>query len=197
MTTLLDDRPWPFGELERGAYSLVMIDPAWKFKTFSEKGLGKSADRHYRTMRIEDIKALPVRDLAAKDCLVWLWATAPMLNQQMDVLAAWGAKYVSSGVWIKTMEKSGKLSFGGGYSFRNAHEVIILGKYGSPKIASRSVRSVISAPRREHSRKPEEAYEAARKLIPYGRAADVFSRMTRPGWEASGDEVGKFDEVAA
>ena len=108
----------------------------------------------------------------------------------------WGARYVSSGTWVKTTT-SGKIAFGTGYSFRNAHEIILLGAFGRPKIASRSVRSVLMAPVREHSRKPEEAYTAARALIPDGRAADIFGRQARPGWDTWGNEAAKFDEVPA
>ena len=187
---------WPFGELQPRAYSLLSIDPPWTFRTFSPKGWGKSAQKHYQTMTIEDIAALPVASLAAEDCLVWLWCTAPMLDQQIDILKGWGARYVSSGVWCKTTE-SGKLAFGTGYSFRNCHEIVVLGAYGRPKIASKSVRSVIMATAREHSRKPDLAYIAARALIPHGRAAELFARESREGWETWGFEATKFDEVPA
>lgn len=182
---------WIFDPLDRGAYSLIMIDPPWSYKTYSPKGWGKSAQRHYACMTMEDIARLPVGELAAKDCLVWLWATAPMLDQQMAVLKGWGARYVSSGVWVKTTN-AGRVAFGTGYSFRNAHEIVILGAFGRPKIVSRSVRSVLMAPVREHSRKPDLAYELARELIPYGRAADLFSREARFGWDAWGHEAEKF-----
>ena len=188
-------RPWLFDPLERGAYSLIMIDPPWKYITRSEKGLGKSADRHYQTMTIEWIMELPVAELGAKDCVLWLWATAPMLEKQMRVLRAWDFKYVTSGVWVKRT-KSGKLGFGGGYTFRNSHELVLIGSRGNPKYPNRSVRSVIEGPLREHSRKPDESYQVARQLVPYGRAADIFPRCTRPGWEPWGNEIAKFDEAA-
>lgn len=187
-------KDWPFGDLEPGAYSLIMIDCAWHFETRSDKGGEKSPQAHYRTMSLKEIADLPVADLARQDCLLWMWATQPMLDVQMSILKGWGFKFFSSGVWVKTT-KNGKLNFGTGYGFRNAHESILLGTRGSPDIASRSVRSVIMAPLREHSRKPDEAYEAARALVPYGRAADVYSRETRATWESFGNEAGKFDAV--
>jgi len=188
--------PWPFAPLTPRAYSLIMIDCAWEFVTRSELGEGKSPQSHYATMTIDEISALPVRDLARDDCLLWMWATAPMLDVQMKIMTdAWGFRFFSSGVWVKTT-KTGKIGFGTGYGFRNAHESILLGKRGNPQLISKSVRSVIMGPLREHSRKPDEAYAAARALVPYGRAADVYSRETRPGWEAFGNEVGKFSEAA-
>lgn len=183
---------WPFGDLDPGAYSLVMIDPPWTFSTYSQKGWGKSAQKHYNCMTMADIAALPVAKLAAPDCLVWLWATAPLLDQQLAILKGWGARYVSSGVWVKTTA-SGKIAFGTGYSFRNAHEMVILGAFGRPKIASRSIRSVLMAPAREHSRKPDLAYQIARQLIPEGRAADLFARERREDWEPWGNEVARFN----
>lgn len=172
---------------------MIMADPPWKYLTRSEKGLGKSADRHYSTMTLDSLMRLPVAALAAKDCVLWLWATAPMLEKQMLVLRAWDFKYVSCGVWVKRT-KSGKLGFGGGYTFRNAHEMVLIGSRGNPKYPNRDVRSVIEGPLREHSRKPEESYDVARRLVPYGRAADVFSRETRVGWDSFGNEAGKFDD---
>lgn len=192
---------WPaeFGGLAPMAYRLIMIDPPWHFATRSDKGGEKSPQAKYKTMSMQDIAALPVSDLAHPDgCLLWMWCTQPALDVQMQILKGWGFSFFSSGVWVK-QTVHGKLSFGVGYGFRNCHEPILLGKIGDPEIVSKSVRSVIMGPLREHSRKPDEAYVAARALIPHGRAADVFSRETRPTWEASGDEAGKFDgsEVAA
>ena len=182
---------WPFGTLTPHKYGLVMIDCPWRFLTRSEKGEGKSPQRHYKTMSIEEIKALPVADLAADDCLLWMWGTAPMLPQQLDVMAHWGFDYVSKGVWVKRTVND-KLAFGTGYSFRLSHEEIILGSIGSPMLA-KNVRSVIEGPLRENSRKPDEAYAEAERLVPGVRRADVFSRQSRPGWDACGDECGKFD----
>lgn len=188
---------WPFGRLEPHAYRLIMIDPPWHFTTRSDKGNAKSPQAKYSTMSMRDIGALPVADLAYPGgCLLWMWCTAPALDIQMQIMKGWGFEFKTSGTWVKTTV-NGKLAFGNGYSLRNCHEPFLLGAIGEPEVISKSVRSVVMAPGREHSRKPDEAYTAARALIPYGRAADVFSRETRPTWESFGDEAGKFDEVAA
>jgi N6-adenosine-specific RNA methylase IME4 len=182
---------WPFGSLAPHAYGLIMIDPPWHYELYSDKGEGKAPQAHYDTMSIEDIAALPVADLAAPDCLLWLWGTAPMLPLQLDVMKAWGFAYVTKGVWLKRTV-NGKVGFGTGYALRNAHEEIILGRIGNPSL-TRSIRSVVEGPIREHSRKPDQAYQAAEKLVPRVRRADVFSRETRPGWDSCGNEAGKFD----
>jgi len=193
---------WPFGGLVPQAYDLIMIDPPWQFELYSAKGEEKSAQAHYETMSLAAIAALPVADLAGPDCLVWLWATAPMLDKQLDVLKGWGFRFVTSGVWVKTTVND-KIAFGTGYVLRNAHEPFLIGALGEPKTA-RCVRSVVMGRTREHSRKPDSAYAAAERLIPEGpagggrkiRRADLFSRERRPGWESWGNQVGKFTSVA-
>lgn len=182
---------WPFGDLEPGVYGLIMADPPWRFELYSERGEEKSPQAHYRTMTLDDIAALPVADLAAPDCLLWLWATAPMLDRQIAIMAAWGFRFVTSGVWVK-QTVTGKTAFGTGYVLRNAHEPFLIGARGEPKCA-RDVRSAVFGPVREHSRKPEQGYAAAERLIPKARRSELFSRQGRPGWESWGDETGKFD----
>lgn len=185
---------WPFGTLPPLAFDVIMADPPWRFALRSEKNLEKSAQGKYACMTLDAIKALPVADLAAPDCLLWLWATNPMLPQGLEVLAAWGFTFKSAGHWAKTT-KHGKQAFGTGYVLRCAGEPFLIGTRGRPK-TSRSVRSVVIGETREHSRKPVAAYVAAETLIPSARRADLFSRQTRIGWESWGLEKGKFDAVA-
>lgn len=175
-----------------GGFGLVMADPPWSFRTFSDKGLDRSADRHYACMDLDDIRTLPVREVAGRDCLLWLWATSPMLPQALDVMAAWGFSFRTAGWWTKR-GASGRLSFGTGYLLRCAGEPFLLGVRGAPRVRSRSVRSVVEAPRREHSRKPDEAYEAAVALAGDVPRLDLFARERRPGWIAWGDQAGLFD----
>lgn len=184
---------WPFGELEPWSYDLIMADPPWRFELWSDKGDAKSPQAHYRTMSIDEIAALPVAELGRDDCLLWLWATAPMLPQQIAVMARWGFIYVSMGCWHKRTRRH-KTAFGAGYVLRSACEPFLIGKRGDPRIESRSVRNLIEGEVREHSRKPEAAYRAAEALMPAARRLELFSRATRPGWDAWGDEVGKFDD---
>jgi N6-adenosine-specific RNA methylase IME4 len=183
----------PFGRrFRRGRFGLVMADPPWRFSTWSARGVTrKGAGGQYRTMTLEDIKALPVGELAAEDALLWLWATNPMLPDAIAVLEAWGFRFVTAGAWVKTTT-TGRLAFGTGYVLRCAHEPFLIGKRGKPK-TSRSIRSAFLAERREHSRKPADAYAIAEELVPAAtERADLFSRERRPGWRSWGDELGKF-----
>ena len=188
----------PFAGLRRNGYGFVMSDPPWRFATFSEKGKEqKSAELHYETMPLDEIKALPVSDLAARDCLLWLWATRPMFLAALDTLDAWGFEYVSQGHWVKTTKDGKGLAFGTGYILRDCGEPYIIAKRGKPRVQSRSVRSVIMAPRREHSRKPDEAYRDADLLAgPDVAKLDMFSRQSRDGWDNWGNEATKFDGTA-
>ena len=186
---------WPFGNLQPLSFDLIMADPPWHFDLYSEKGNTKSAQAQYGTMSLDDIKALPVGHLARGDAALFLWATWPMLPQAMAVLTAWGFQYVSGGVWHKKTVH-GHTAFGTGYRLRSASEPWLLGIVGNPK-TSRAHRNVIEGLAREHSRKPEEAYAWCESYMPHARRADLFSRETRPGWEAWGNESGKFDPVAA
>lgn len=175
-----------------GGFTLIMADPPWRFALRSAKGQRKSADAHYRTMDLATIKALPVAEaLAAQDCLLWLWATNPMLPQALEVLSAWGFAFATSGHWSKKTIH-GRQAFGTGYVLRCAGEPFLIGRRGRPA-TTRGTRSVIEAVTREHSRKPDEAFVAAERLMPDARRIEIFSRQSRPGWATWGDEAVKFN----
>lgn len=183
---------WPFGEMPPLSYDVIMADPPWLYENWSKAGEHKNATAKYDCMPLDDIKKLPVSQLAQRDCLLWLWATNPMLREAFEVMDAWGFRFVTAGTWVKTTTK-GNIAFGTGYVLRSASEPFLIGAVGEPRTA-RNVRSVVMGQVREHSRKPEEAYAAAEKLCPHAmRRADLFSRTTRPGWDAFGLEAGKFD----
>lgn len=187
---------WPFGDLAPQAYGMIMADPPWEFKNRSPRGEAKNAKAQYRCMTISEIRDLPVVDLAAPDCVLWLWATNPMLPQALETLRAWGFTFKTAGHWAK-QTRTGKQAFGTGYILRCAGEPFLIGTRGDPVFA-RNVRSVVLGPVREHSRKPDQAYRAAELLCPRaGRRADLFTRQQRPGWQAWGDEVHKFAEGGA
>ncbi len=184
---------WRFGELRMFGYDVIAIDPPWDFKLYSDAGAKKSAKKHYETLTLEQIMAFPVGQLARGDCLLLLWCCEwiPPAARQA-VLDAWGFTYKTSIVWRK-MTASGKVSMGPGYRARTMHEPLIIATIGNPE--HRPFPSVFTGVVREHSRKPEAFYELVEKCAPRGTYADVFSRQVRPGWDAFGNETGKFSEV--
>ncbi len=175
-------------------YGLIMADPPWSFDAWSEGGNEKNAKAQYDCMPLGEIKQLPVGHFAAPNCVLWLWATNPLLPEAIDVLRAWGFQFKTAGHWSKKTP-NGKQSFGTGYILRGAGEPFLIGVNGSPK-TSKNVRSVIEGVAREHSRKPEEAFEAAERLIPNVDRLELFSRQERSGWDSFGNEIDKFAVVA-
>ena len=174
-----------------GGFDLIMADPPWSFDNWSVSGEAKNAKAQYDCTPLDWIKGLPVSILAADDCVLWLWATNPMLPQAIEVVSSWGFTFKTAGHWAKRT-KHGKLAFGTGYILRCAGEPFLIGVRGKPR-TTRGVRSVIEGPVREHSRKPDEAFAAAESLMPDGRRVELFSRQARPGWHAWGNEVDKFE----
>lgn len=196
----------PFKGLVRNGYRVIAVDPPWKFITRSDKGLGRSAERHYHCMTLDDIKALPIADLAAKDCVLLIWVTDPMIRQAWEVVEAWGFRYTTVAFyWGKTTgDGSDKDHFGMGYWTRanpeqawsaaldmdDGNQVHMFAK-GHPKRQARNVRRWIVSPVREHSRKPDEFFDRTERLLS-GPYLELFSREDRPGWTTWGNEVGKF-----
>jgi N6-adenosine-specific RNA methylase IME4 len=191
----------PFAGLLRHGYGVIVADPPWHFKTWSDTRQKRSAATHYDLMTIDDIKALPLGDVAAENCALFLWATNPMLPQAMAVMEAWGFSYKTVAfTWAKTTTKTDKSwapkwHIGLGYWTRSNTEICLLGTKGEPKRASKAVRQLLIAPRREHSRKPDEFYASVEALVP-GPYLELFARQARPGWAAWGNETTKFNEAA-
>lgn len=196
-----DESTSPFSGLLQHGYGVIVADPPWRFRTWSETNQKRSASRYYDLMTTDEILALPVADLAADDCVLFLWATNPMLPQALAVLDAWGFRYKTIGfTWAKTTTRTDwswapKWHIGLGYWTRANTEICLLGTRGDPKRVSKAVRQLLVAPRREHSRKPEEFYACVEALVP-GPYLDLFARQARPGWAAWGNETTKFNEAA-
>jgi N6-adenosine-specific RNA methylase IME4 len=186
---------WPFAPLLPLKYGMIVCDPPWSFENWSAKGEAKNAKAHYDCMPLDALKALPVGHLAAGDCCLFLWATWPMLPEAMDLMRAWGFDYRTGGAWHKKTS-GGKTAFGTGYRVRCACEPFLLGFIGNPS-NSRSQRNLIEGVTREHSRKPDEAYRWAEAYMPDAWRVELFSRQARPGWDAWGNESGKFAAEAA
>ena len=165
---------WPFDLLCPMRYGAILADPPWPYEMRSAKGHGRSPEAHYATMPIEEIKALPVHRLAGPDCLLFLWSTWPHLPVALEVIEAWGFTYKTGGSWTKRA-RNGRAAIGTGYLLRSSTEPFLIATIGSPEIRDRSIRNHIDALRREHSRKPPEAREMLRKLLPHAWACELFA----------------------
>ncbi len=185
------------GKLQDGHYGVILADPPYAFQTYSEKGKGKSADQHYRCHCVGQLAALPVGRLAAPDCVLFLWIPWPFMPYAFTLIPAWGFRYSAlAWEWVKFNPVTGKFAFGCGYGTRKNLEPCLLARRGSPKLKSRSVRDFIFAPRREHSRKPDEQYERIEAMFD-GPYLELFARQPpRPGWTCWGDQIRLFDHAA-
>lgn len=178
-------------------YKAIYADPPWRFKNYSEKGEARSASSHYNCMSLNDIKALPVQFCADDDCVLFLWATFPLLQEALDVIKAWGFTYKTAAfTWAKRNKKAESFFMGLGYWTRSNAEICLLATRGKPERKAKDVRQLCTDHIREHSRKPDEIYERIERLVD-GPYIELFSRNNREGWDAWGNEVGKFESEAA
>lgn len=197
----------PFKGLKRNGYRALLVDVPWSFLVRSDKGKDRSPEKHYSVMTLDEIKALPVRDLVHKDgAVLHFWVIDTHVQMAFDVLAAWGFTYKTVGFyWAKT-NKDGSFFTGMGFWTRanpeHAYEAYFgeteqeversfLATVGSPKRTGKDVPRLIVAPRREHSRKPDEIYERIERLTD-GPYLELFARQWRPNWTAWGNEVDRF-----
>lgn len=174
----------PFPEKK---YSVIYADPPWSYRN---KGTRAAADKHYSTMSIEEIKALPVADIAAADCVLFLWATFPMLPEALETIKAWGFTYKTAAfVWAKQNRRSPGWFWGLGNWTRSNPEVCLLAVRGRPARVSASVHSLICVPVGKHSQKPKEARERIVELMGDVQRIELFARERIPGWDCWGDEI--------
>lgn len=172
-------------EGENVKYGAILADPPWRFETFSEKGRGRSPK--YQVERINALSSMIPP--AADDCALFVWTIDTHMPQALSLIQAWGFEYKTVAfIWVKPQ-------MGLGYWTRKEAEMCLLGTRGKPKRIGRGVRQVIHAPRREHSRKPDEIYSRIEALVG-GPFLEMFARQQWPGWATMGNETTKF-QVAA
>jgi N6-adenosine-specific RNA methylase IME4 len=190
----------PFAGLPRGHYRAILADPPWGFQCWDGKDkrvASRGSVTPYSTMGMSDIAALPVSELAADDCALFMWVVWPTLPEAIDVLRAWGFEYKTCAFsWLKAdpyrlfaLEED--VYMGLGYWTRANSEVCLLGTRGKPKRRDAGVRQGIVAPRREHSRKPDCVHARIERLVS-GPYLELFARQRRPGWDCWGNETDKF-----
>lgn len=172
-------------------YSVIYADPPWRY---SDRKCNGNAEDHYPTMKLEEICALPVKDLAADNCVLFLWATYPMLKEAMQVIEAWGFKYKSIGFqWVKQNRSGNGYFFGLGRWTRGNTEPCLIAVKGKPQRQSNSVSQLIFAPLRAHSQKPDVTRDKIRELMGGDQSyIELFARNTTPGWDVWGNEVNKY-----
>lgn len=184
------------------------MDPPWSFDAYSGDGgtPHRTAEDHYRTLSLAGMQALPVGDIAAADCALFMWVVGSHLDQAIALAASWGFAFKTDAFyWIKQrLINADQIDLftgdiaeprmGFGYWTRKAVEPCLLFTRGKPRRRSKGVRQAIIKPRREHSRKPDCQYALIEQLVA-GPYLEMFARTRRPGWSSWGNEVGKFAAV--
>ena len=163
-------------------YGVIYADPPWKYETFSENGMDRSADNHYPTMSMFDMVTLNIP--AADNCVMFMWATVPMLPEAIDLLSLWGFQYKSHICWIKDR-------IGTGYWTRNKHELLLIGTKGNVPAPAMGTQppSVIELPLGRHSEKPAFFADMISALYPTTPKLEMFARIGRVGWDVMGNEA--------
>jgi N6-adenosine-specific RNA methylase IME4 len=173
-------------------FRTVLADPPWQFQNRT----GKVAPEHrrlnrYETMSLDDIKSLPVQACCEDTAHLYLWVPNALLPEGLAVLSAWGFRYKANIVWHKVRKDGGPDGRGVGFYFRNTTELILFGTRGKDARtlqAGRSQVNIIRTQKREHSRKPDEAYGLIEACSP-GPFLELFARGSRKGWISWGHQA--------
>lgn len=177
-------------------FSTLLADPPWQFANRT----GKIAPEHrrlsrYATLKLDDIMAMPVQDLATPTAHLYLWCPNALLPEGLAVMKAWGFSYKSNIVWHKVRKDGGSDGRGVGFYFRNVTELILFGVRGRNArtlAPGRRQVNLLGTRKREHSRKPDEQYEIIESCSP-GPFLELFARGTRVGWSAWGNQATEYE----
>ena len=163
-----------------GVYSVIYADPPWRYEHVKTEN--RAIENQYPTMSLQEICDLDVP--SAEDCILFLWTTAPKLEEAFVVLSAWGFTYRTCAVWDK--EKMGM-----GYYFRVQHELLLVATCGNMPVPDESARpaSVVHEKRGKHSAKPDLFYRIIEGMYPGMSRLEMFSRRKRKGWDRWGNQA--------
>lgn len=172
-------------------FGSVLADPPWQFSNRT----GKMAPEHrrlhrYKTMSVEEICSLPVKEVAADQSHLYLWVPNALLAEGLHVMKAWGFTYKTNIVWYKVRKDGGPDGRGVGFYFRNVTELLLFGVKGRMRTLQpgRTAVNIITSRKQEHSRKPNLVYGLVERCSP-GPYLELFARYERDGWTQWGDEM--------
>ena len=178
-------------ELTRESYGTVLADPPWRFKNRT----GRIAPEYHRlhrypSMSNDEIKDIPVPDLADNQSHLYLWVPNALIETGLAVMKHWGFEYKTNLVWYKVRKDGGPDGRGVGFYFRNVTELILFGVKGKVRTFTpgRTQVNLLATQRREHSRKPDELYDLIEQCSP-GPYLELFARHPRPEWVQWGDQI--------
>jgi N6-adenosine-specific RNA methylase IME4 len=174
-------------------YNIIYADPPWSYRDKAAAG-NRGASFKYPTQSKEWIDNLPVKDLAADDCALFLWVTMPKLNECWDLIEKWGFEYKTVAfTWVKRNKVAPSWFWGMGRWTRANAELCLLATKGHPKRVDAGVHSVVDSPIRAHSQKPDEVRDRIVKLCGDIPRVELFARTPTDGWDIWGNEVESID----
>lgn len=161
--------------------NLILADPPWRYEHCEANN--REIENQYETASLSDIFSHIEEVRVQRDCILFLWATAPKLEEALQVMRAWGFNYRSCAVWDKQ-------KIGMGYWWRIQHELLLVGVRGKPECTPECERmsSIFSEPRTKHSAKPECVYKWIERAFPESTKLEMYCRQPRPGWSTHGNE---------
>lgn len=168
-------------------YNIIYADPPW---AYNDKNCNGACATHYSTMNKLDIQNLPISTLSEKDCVLFLWATYPMLSEALSVIKSWGFTYKTIGFqWVKQNKSGEGFFFGLGRWMRGNSECCLLAVKGKPKRMANNISQLIIDPLRKHSQKPDIVREKIVSLIGDLPRIELFARQHVEGWDCWGNEL--------
>ena len=171
-------------------YQIIYADPPWRYENYGYAEAIRGVEKEYRTMALQDIKALPIANMADENCVLFLWVTAPLIEEGIEVLKAWGFKYKTKAFcWVKTNKNTMGLFWGMGNMTRSNTEDCLLGIKGKPNRLNADVHQVVMSDVMEHSHKPAIVREKIVRLMGGLPRIELFSRCKVDGWDCWGNEV--------
>lgn len=174
-------------------FRVIVADPPWRFDDKLQMStVARSADDNYNTLTLSDIINLNVRDLIdPAGCMLVMWVPSTMLIDGLRVLEAWSFQFKGTYVWAKMRKDMRGLAIGMGHTFRQAHEIALVGVSGkvTSLIANKGQRSACLAVNQGHSKKPEHLQDSLDLMFPDSNKLEMFARRQRPGWICTGDEL--------
>lgn len=169
-------------------YSIIYADPPWQYKDKAQAGK-RGAGFKYDLQSTNWIADMPIQDISADDCVLFLWATFPMLPDALRVIEAWGFKYKTVAFnWVKRNKIKDTWFWGIGNWTRSNSEVCLLAIKGNPKRVSKSVHSVVDARIEYHSKKPAVVRDRIVELMGDLPRIELFAREQAEGWHVFGNQ---------
>lgn len=172
--------PSSVSALPQGSFDIIYADPPWQYDfSLSDRG---DPENHYETMTVEKIAELQIP--SSENAVLFLWATNPKIQEALFIMEKWGFSYRTNLVWVKDR-------IGTGYYVRGQHELLLIGVKGDTHPPEEGARppSVLEAPRREHSQKPDEVYALIERMYPNSKWLELFARQRREGWTSWGGQL--------